>query len=636
MSMFADYIVYILEHRSYIYSQRMIIYIGAVSSDIWLQYHFFHTSGTKTLSHAEATTCRAAIRVARGVVRDIGVSSAASSGGLADLAKCSETNSERDMYVLTRRYQLCLPIKISVINKTSGVRYTGDFEVIKLKDWCGFHLEYNTWHVMVGLQKPHADRERRILSEFWRRYKAWRPNHEIWTIIESRQIDTSRLCPMLLHGDEGRGRKKSPYLVCSYHSYLGFGTQSANAARTRKPFVTMKLNYAGNCHIHRMITCVLPKMLKDEVAFQDLQKFMAGDSLEMLLTGVKSPHDGETYRMAVLQVVGDWAFLLKIGHLSRSFANVEKRPRAQDAQPKGICHMCRAGQVNIPFEDLRMTARWVETLHDPSDSVFLDRPPFLQLPQDIGKESSYFTYDLFHAFHLGTGKVFCASVLVMISMQMTAGTVDQRFVELTRLYLDFCDRVHSSPYILSLTKEGLGWPDTKTYPNAQWSKGHITTLVLKFIQYYFERNPCDEAVDPLFPKCKQATECINKFLTGLYERDVWITASDALLLGRLGEQFFQLYMDLASQAFRSRRALFLYMPKAHITAHIVHSMLADAGRCPFVLNPLAHAAQVDEDFIGKCSRTARRIGVGQLISRALQRGLAASYKHYVQQGFLRL
>eukprot|EP00435_Cladocopium_sp_Y103_P014993 s3001_g3.t1 len=399
------------------------------------------------------------------------------------------------MNVLTRRYQLCLPVKISAINKTPGVRYTGEFEVIKLRDWCKFHLEYNTWHVMVGLHKPHPEREQRILTEFWKRYRQFRPHHEIWQMIDEYKIDTSRLCPMVLHGDEGRGRKRAPYLVCSYHSYMGFGTSAANSARKSKPFVSMKLNYAGNSHIHRMLTCVLPKMLKDEVAFKDLLKFMADDSLDMIRSGVQSPHDGQTYRIAVLQVVGDWMFLQKAGSLARSYANVEKRPRGRNACPKGICHLCRAGQLDIPFEDLRMNARWTETMHDPTDDVFVGEPVFLQLPHDAFKPASFFTYDLWHAFHLGVGKTFTGSVLAMLSMQMSGGNIESRFEQLTQLYLDFCDRVHTSPYMLGITKEGIGWPDTNTYPNSQWSKGHITTLMMQFLENYFENNPCDESVE---------------------------------------------------------------------------------------------------------------------------------------------
>eukprot|EP00435_Cladocopium_sp_Y103_P019337 s99_g4.t1 len=384
-----------------------------------------------------------------------------------------------------------------------------------------------------------------------------------------------------------------------------------------------------------MLSACLPKMVKDEVAFKDLMNFLTSECLTVLREGVKNPHNGETYRCAVLQVVGDWMFLQKAGNLSRSYANVEKRPRGKKSIPKGICHLCRAGQLQVPFEDLRMTAIWRQTMFDPSDDPFVARPVLLQIPHYPAMEPDFFTYDLWHACHLGMLKTFAASVLAMISQKMTGSNVEQRFLQLTAKYLDFCDSIHSSPYVLSITKESLGWPDTNTYPNAQWSKGHVSTLMMKFIQHYFENHACDETVDPLFPKCQEATISINKFMDALYASDLWIESNLALQIARLGERFLVLYMELATAAFFASRKLFCYMPKSHVVDHVVERMITDSQSSPWVVNPLAHAVQVDEDFVGKCCRVARKVGVGQSIGRVLQRSLMASYKHFVDNGYLR-
>ncbi|CAK9065242.1 unnamed protein product [Durusdinium trenchii] len=582
-----------------------------------------------------AMTCRSAIRVAQGVVRDVGAS-ASKSSGLADLARCTETNSERDMNVLTRRYKLCLPVEMSVINKTPGVRYTGEFNMLKLTAWIRFHLEYNTWHLLVGLRTPNPKRERNILSEWWKRYRLLRPEHEVFRIIDEQNLDTSRMVPALFHGDEGRGKKRAAFLVCAIHSYLGFGTLLSNKTQKSRPFLRMRLNYAGNSHISRMLVAVLPKMLKDEIAFQDLMAAITQDCLDMLLNGIVSPHDGQTYRVAVLQVCGDWMFLQKAGGLARSYANCQKRPWAENAIPRGICHLCKAGQSNVPFEDLLVTARWRSTMHDPTDSPFIGQPVLLRLPHDRARPAGLFAFDLWHAWHLGVGKTFSASVLCMIAMQMPASNVEDRFSLLTRKYLEFCDSAHETPYILQLTHIGLGWPDTKTYPNAQWSKGHITTLMMKFLEDYFNRHPCDASVDPLFPKCREAVIAMNRFMEQLYSSELWIASDVALPLARLGEKFLSLYMDLAYEAFHAGRHHFVFMPKAHILSHVIETMMTDCqSGAPYVLNPLTHAVQVDEDFVGKVSRVSRRVGVGQVIQRALQRTLMASWKHYIANGFIR-
>lgn len=219
---------------------------------------------------------------------DIGEVSAAKSNGLVRLSHCSESHSERDVEVLSRQYKIRLPVQISELKKSPGVRYMGSFKVISLRSWIEFLTNFNVWHVMLGLHHPDEARERAILTEFWRLYKAANPQHMLWQVVEENSVDLSKCLPILCHGDEGRGRKKSPFLITAYHSCLGFGTDLANSTRARRPYLSLRLNYCGSTHIHRMLTGCLPKMVKDEQAFKDLCSFMAADCVSMIEQGVES------------------------------------------------------------------------------------------------------------------------------------------------------------------------------------------------------------------------------------------------------------------------------------------------------------------------------------------------------------
>ena len=581
---------------------------------------------------AEASSCRAAIRGARGVVRDIGAKAAAKSKGLNELARCTPEHSERDFQNVAERFQLQLPVPLTSLVKTPGVRYQGDFHVLSLCDWLRFHVDFNTFHILTGLHRPNPTRERDILREFWRRYRLLKPHHQLWQVVEEHKIDLSRTAPLLLHGDEGRGRKKAAFLVMAYHSYLGRGTDSANKTRKEKPYLSFRLNYGGNSHTHRMLTAVLPRMVRDTVAFDDLLTFVKADALQALKDGVVAS-SGEKYHAVVLQVLGDWMFLAKAGSLARSFANVEKRPRAAASQPKGICHLCQAGQLRVPFEDLRPEPGWANTLFLAGDVPFNSRPVLLDLPHEIGKSPGFFAYDVWHAFHLGVGKTFTAAVLAMISLQMQGSNVDQRFAELTKCYLDYCESSHSSPFLTIITNQTLGWGDLQTYPNGQWSKGHITVLMMEFIVDWFLKN--GTAGDPLFPLAEQAARHVNGFMKSLYSSDLWIESSRAMQIAQMGFAFLVSYMQLAKQAFQAGRSLFIFMPKVHVVHHVVHSMQQDACAAPMVLNPLSHGVQVDEDYVGRISRISRRVSPQQAITRTLQRALKASRWHYVQEGYLR-
>ena len=194
---------------------------------------------------SEATSCRAAIRTAQGFAADLG-GAARKSPGLSELARCTETHSERDVHqVVAKKFNLALPIPMTNLPKVPGMMYTGEIKVLGLRDWLEYIVKYNIWHLMCGLWKADPVRERAILQEFWRRYRAWRPRHAVFELADQQKLDLSRCAPLMVHGDEGRGRKKSGFLVVSFYSYIGFGTHDANKNRKKREYVQMRLNYGG-------------------------------------------------------------------------------------------------------------------------------------------------------------------------------------------------------------------------------------------------------------------------------------------------------------------------------------------------------------------------------------------------------
>ena len=158
-------------------------------------------------------------------MQDIGEHAASSSGGLVELSRVSEHHSERDgQRVIAKKFKLAIPVEIIDLPKTPGMRYTGNFSVISLKSWAQYIVNMGCWNMLVGLVKSDPQRAQDLLRTFWSRYKMLFPNHSIFDTIEKENIDISRLAPLLFHGDEGRGRKRSGLLVLSYHSMLGRGT----------------------------------------------------------------------------------------------------------------------------------------------------------------------------------------------------------------------------------------------------------------------------------------------------------------------------------------------------------------------------------------------------------------------------
>ena len=122
---------------------------------------------------AEAS-CRSAIDAARNIVADLGPTAVARSGGLTELAKCSDTNSERGCKsIMVKKFRLALPIQRSYL-KTDDPSLR--IPVLPMTSWANFLATNNCWHVLCGLTKPDKRREEAILAKFWGNFKKKLPH----------------------------------------------------------------------------------------------------------------------------------------------------------------------------------------------------------------------------------------------------------------------------------------------------------------------------------------------------------------------------------------------------------------------------------------------------------------------------
>ena len=396
----------------------------------------------------------------------------------------------------------------------------------------------------------------------------------------------------------------------------------------------MRLNYGGSTYLHRLITSVLPKMLKDEQALRAILQFVARDACGMLEEGVRDA-EGNVYTACCLQICGDWQWLVKAGQLNRSYSNCQKRPETARTVPKGICHLCQAGQRGVAWEnyDPNGFPSWWDTRY--VQSPFEGEPALNQIPGIPGQRPSFYTYDLFHSYHLGLGKSLVAGCLALASDYMWASSVDDRLEQLSTLWLTWCEENHVSAFIYSITRANLGWPDRSTFPNGQWSKGHITSHLCSFFESWAsEQDFGDHDLMKLaLQTCRNMSACLRL----MYGSDVWLDRSCAEQVANLGLAGLNGYKELATQSFNSYQPLFPHMPKGHSLDHIFSELKADVVNLPMAqhfLNPLNHSVQVSEDWVGRTSRISRRCGPPQVIVRTLERVLKACYFHWHAEGFI--
>ncbi|CAE7264564.1 unnamed protein product [Symbiodinium sp. KB8] len=406
---------------------------------------------------------------------------------------------------------------------------------------------------------------------------------------------------------------------------IGRGTNLANKKAVKKHYLKMKLNFKGHSFCSRMLAAVLPRhmYLKDDAAFQALLTASCEDARIMATQGVLD-ESGTRYWMVCLGTCGDWPFLHKSGNLMRTYANVVKRV---DQVAAGLCHLCDCGPDTLPFE--RFATRrpdWLPTMN--ATCPFQQPPAAARIPHPIGRLAETFHFDLFHCWHLGVGRNFCGTALVLLS-DLQQGNIEERFDAVTSLYKEWCRQSSHSPIISRFHKDSIQWSSTSDYPTATWFKGGITTNVVLFFE------SCDGMSDePLFRIAIQAAQAINEFFRLLYSSDVWLAPEVSTRASQLLFRFLRRYQSGAEASFRESRTLFVLQPKLHPLQHIAVKLWQLGNANKAAINPLVYATQVSEDFVGRQSRLSRRVAPQQVIRRVLERYLVSAHAQFVEAGYV--
>ena len=585
-------------------------------------------------------SCRSAIESAKSVVADVGLKAAASSGGLSELAKIAVTNSERDCNKLFHQKMcLALPVRRSMLKASSST--SPKIPVLTMTNWLDFMLKNNCWHILCGLLRPDPKREELILLDFWKTYKLQCGDHEIFQLAASGKVDLRRVAPVVIHGDEGRGRKHKAHLVVSFRSLLGRGIQTRKGRTAkrvvRKPFLKQLCNYKGHSYTTRFMIAGLGKgdYTGDNAdMFQELMSMCASEAQSMATNGVQCPF-GKTYWLMLLHVTGDWPWLHKSGGFTRSFNNAIKRQN-QSAQ-RGICHECMAGTPDFPFEQVG-TRRplWLTTAYQGA-SPFVQPSVFEVVPHVRNKLSSLWIWDFFHTWHLGVGKVWLGAALALLSMAEPSSNIEDRFAALTQRYKSYCVANKHRCHIQKITKECLNWISTKSFPTGAWHKGELTTVLMGFLEFTLTDSgrTFPDTLKPLLQIVKEGTVAINQSVHAMYLAELWLTVEEGREISGLGLRFLRRFEEAAEKAKAQNMNLFSFAPKLHCLHKIylrVHSASAAGIR---YLNPLAVSCQQCEDFIGRPSRLSRRVAGGSMAcTRVCDRYLQASYTEWVAMGYL--
>ena len=121
----------------------------------------------------------------------------------------------------------------------------------------------------------------------------------------------------------------------------------------------------------------------------------------------------------------------------------------------------------------------------------------------------------------------------------------------------------------------------------------------------------------------EALKMINLCLGNLYREGLFIRSRDAERIAKQGLLFLKLYAELAQICFDRRAKRFPLNPKLHYLHHQFLEMLLDARRAQWCFNIIMTGVQMEEDYIGRPSRLARRVSSRTTSLRVIQRSFLA-------------
>lgn len=178
-----------------------------------------------------------------------------------------------------------------------------------------------------------------------------------------------------------------------------------------------------------------------------------------------------------LQVQGKCGFLKQPAFIFCVCYKLRKKGQS-NCTPKGVCHMCLAGTRGYPFSDCGPKPKFALTMASAAASISWDEPSALtaHLPQMPRNLPQFYRPDIWHSWHLGLGRYFVASSLVLLMPYFPGSSIPERFQNITVQWRQYCRVRREKPILLRITRETVNYGPLD-WPDGGWQKAETTTLL---------------------------------------------------------------------------------------------------------------------------------------------------------------
>ena len=260
---------------------------------------------------------------------------------------------------MVHRFKLSMPIDHHFLDTNDD---GPQVPILRFRDWMKMLLNHNCWHLLSGLVRPDEKREASIWTAFWKNFEQQVPQHPIFVRARSGEV-----CLERCGGGGTWGRREVEKKECIFGDQRSFCV--GQGQDKKRHYNKMLPNFLGHSYTTRFLFTALPKSDytgANSYVFDNLMTYLAEELSYVQLEGVEDSVRKKKFWAVCLGITGDWPWLAKCGNLQRSFSNVSKHADSGGGNRRpcgGICHLCRAGQPDFPFEEVNTkNPRWKQTV----------------------------------------------------------------------------------------------------------------------------------------------------------------------------------------------------------------------------------------------------------------------------------
>lgn len=475
------------------------------------------------------------------------------------------------------------------------------------------------------------DHGKACFKAFWDSYRTVHSTHELFAQFAN---DLHHTIPVAIHGDEGRGKRRSNTTIITMEAILGLKGHTSlcnkctpscgepvclsGAEEAHELAKTLRSNLKGPSFVQHFPFCVVPGVLGDKVKVitEKLLSIFSEKLLGLFSAGFEAR--SEHWRVACVAAKGDLKWHAKVGRLVRGY---EGRGRVRDLPS---CHLCKAGVANLPAEDYTANPIWEHTLYSERPWRPEEPPLLAAIPFDASMPEYFLKCDQFHNLKLGIHRHFVASCIFQFlryGFFGSRGKVDDKLTTAYGHFKVYLQVVHKFASLRSFSPSLFSYKSSTSYPWCN-TKASDTSLIMDWIAtiavgFLNSENLSDDqrfVLDTIL----STTRVGIAWFDIVYKHGLFLAPDCALRLYEVGHAFVVGYSTLAHKAMANRLCLFALIPKLHFQCHtLVELRLQIESGSGISLSPVCFDCCMNEDVVGRLSRLSRRSDTRVTFERVL-------------------